>query len=355
MKSLPLDEFLDQVVHSIVRFSINLAIAILVFYIGKFIIAKIYGLISRILVRRKVDQSLATFLLSMARILLYFILIVTVIGILGIETSSFIALFASAGVAIGMALSGTLQNFAGGVLILLLKPYKVGQYIETQNYAGTVSEIQIFSTVITTFDNKSIIIPNGPLSTSSINNWSRESYRRVDWNVSIAYGDDISVAEKAILRILKEDGGVLHTSFAEDRRMRLESQNFFQAEDSDLTDTSGAEADNAATDTKRGRWSWLRKKKRAGHATRLIKSASLPDMHNPNSPAEHEDRKPSVVLNNLGESSVDLKVRAWVPTTDYWAVYYRVYRRIYDELGRPDSGVHFPFPQLDVHIQNEKA
>ena len=118
---------------------------------------------------------------------LYFILIITIIGILGIETSSFIAIFASAGVAIGMALSGTLQNFAGGVLILLLKPYKVGDFIEVQGYSGKVKSIQLFNTVINTVDNKAIIVPNGALSTSSINNYSLEQYRCVVWSVGLSY------------------------------------------------------------------------------------------------------------------------------------------------------------------------
>ena len=166
LKSLPFDELVDKLVNTMVTFAINLAIAIIVFYIGRLIINKLYNFVSAIFERRKLDRSLATFILSMVRIVLYFIVIVIVIGILGIETSSFIAIFASAGVAIGMALSGTLQNFAGGVLILLLKPYKIGDFIEAQGYSGTVHEIQIFHTIITTGDNKAIIIPNGGLSTA---------------------------------------------------------------------------------------------------------------------------------------------------------------------------------------------
>lgn len=194
LKSLPLDELLDKMVSGMVSFAINLAIAVLVFYAGRFIITRLHRFLISILTRRKVEASLTTFVLSLVKMLLYFILIVTVIGILGIETSSFIAIFASAGVAIGMALSGTLQNFAGGVLILLLKPYKVGDYIETQGYAGTVREIQIFHTIISTADNRIIIIPNGGLSTGTINNASKEPYRRVDWDISIAYGDNVDAA-----------------------------------------------------------------------------------------------------------------------------------------------------------------
>ena len=173
LKAVSFDDLINKLASTVVEFAIHLAVAIFVFYVGKLIIRKLYGLTANILYRRNVDRSLSTFVLSLVKMVLYFILVVTVIGILGINTMSFVAIFASAGVAIGMALSGTLQNFAGGVLILLLKPYKVGDYIEAQGYAGVVREVQIFSTIISTPDNKSIIIPNGPLSTGSINNWSR--------------------------------------------------------------------------------------------------------------------------------------------------------------------------------------
>ncbi len=202
-------ELKSMSLHSAVSFAINLAIAIVVFYAGRFLIRKIYRLVSSIFIKREIDRSLSVFVLSLINMVLYFILIVTVIGILGIETTSFLALFASAGVAIGMALSGTLQNFAGGVLILLLKPYKIGDYIEAQGYAGTVKEIQIFFTVITTPDNKSISIPNGGLSTGSVNNWTREEYRRVSWTVSISYGDNVDAAREAILKMFAADSRVM--------------------------------------------------------------------------------------------------------------------------------------------------
>ena len=146
--------------------------------------------------------------------MLYFILIITVIGILGIETSSFLALFASAGVAVGMALSGTLQNFAGGVLILALKPYKIGDYIEAQGFAGTVRKIEIFNTIITTPDNKTIIIPNGDLSTSPINNSTLQTHRRVEWNIGISYGDNVGRAREAILAMFAADPRIVDAAAA---------------------------------------------------------------------------------------------------------------------------------------------
>ncbi|MDE5795757.1 MAG: mechanosensitive ion channel family protein, partial [Muribaculaceae bacterium] len=220
LKGLEYHDVLTKIANSVVEFTFKLVIAALVFYGGRYIIRKIYEVTSRVLVGRKVDKSLTTFVLSLVKILLYFILIITVIGILGIETSSFLALFASAGVAIGMALSGTLQNFAGGVLILLLKPYRVGDYIEAQGYAGTVKEIQIFHTVINTTDNKAIIIPNGGLSTGTINNYSLEDYRRVDWTISLAYGDDYEKAREVILEMLAEEEMVVKTTIAADRQLR---------------------------------------------------------------------------------------------------------------------------------------
>ena len=291
LSSMSIDDIMTGFVNSVVHFVGVLALAIIVFYLGKFIIKKIYGLTLAILHRRNVDPSLSTFILSLIKIVLYFILIVTVIGILGIETSSFLALFASAGVAIGMALSGTLQNFAGGVLILLLKPYKIGDYIEAQGFAGTVTEIQIFSTIICTPDNKSIIIPNGGLSTGSINNYSRQDTRRVDWTVSIAYGNDVDTARRAIIDMLHGDKRILDNETA---------------------------SEVAPVD---------------GPASLIVSNPAT---------------APVVLLSSLGDNSVNLTVRAWVKTADYWAVYFEYNERFYNEL--PKVGISFPFPQLDVHI-----
>ncbi|MDE6018541.1 MAG: mechanosensitive ion channel, partial [Muribaculaceae bacterium] len=182
------------------------------------------------------------------------------------------------GVAIGMALSGTLQNFAGGVLVLILKPYKVGDYIEAQGYAGTVKEILMFHTVITTPDNKTIMIPNGALSTGSINNYSVQDYRRVEWTVSMQYGDDFETAAAAIKEILNDD-------------------------------------------------------------ERVVKG-------NPDQPV-------FVAIKEMGDSAVILTARAWVKSSEYWALFFDISNKLYAQL--PSKGVHFPYPQLDVHlIPNDK-
>lgn len=204
-KGMALNDFLSVIAHQAVNFCIHLVVAIVVFYVGRYVVRKINAFVRNVLVKRKVDPSIASFVKSAIEITLYFVLIIVVVGIMGIETSSFIALFASAGVAIGMALSGTLQNFAGGVLILSLRPYNVGDYIEAQGFAGTVKAIQMFSTIITTPDNKTIIIPNGALSNGTINNYSRQELRRVDWTVSLAYGTDFDAAKAAIIDILDGD------------------------------------------------------------------------------------------------------------------------------------------------------
>lgn len=301
LSSLPFDELMSRLVNVVVSFAINVGLAIVVFYVGRFVIRKLYNFVGNIFTKRHVENSLRTFILSLLRIVLYFLLIVTIIGILGIETSSFVALFASAGVAIGMALSGTLQNFAGGVLILLLKPYKIGDYIEVMDYAGTVTEIQIFNTIISTPDNKNIIIPNGPLSTSSINNYNRMDYRRVDWIIGISYGDDVDAARGKILEILAADPDVVERYIEDDREKR---------------GIKAPETNGPAV----------------AEATRI-------------------DRAPTVVLKELAASSVDLRVTAWTHASAYWNLYFRINEKIYKELGT--VGVSFPFPQLDVHVTQQ--
>ena len=179
----------------------NLLVAIIVYIIGSWMIKWLRKLFVKMLETSKVDTTLYSFLTSIVSVVLWFTLIIVIISILGIETSSFIALFASAGVAIGMALSGTLQNFAGGVMILLFKPFKVGDYIEAQGYAGTVKDIQIFNTIIRTNDAQTIIIPNGGLSTGSLKNYSTEPYRRVDLSFQFAYGTDLQQVKDAIQEI----------------------------------------------------------------------------------------------------------------------------------------------------------
>ena len=184
-------------------------LALVVYFIGRFIIKYAIKLLRKVTQKRQVEASLTSFLNSLISISLNLLLAIIIIGILGIDTSSFLAVFASAGIAVGMALSGTLQNFAGGVLILLLKPYKVGDFIEAQGFAGTVREIQIFNTVLTTPDNQTIIIPNGPLATGSLKNSTKASTRRVDIDVEVAYGTNPDDVRKVLNAIIEADGRIM--------------------------------------------------------------------------------------------------------------------------------------------------
>jgi len=339
LKSMTFDDVLQRVTDGAIDLAIKITIAIVVFYVGKFIIKRIYHLVQNIMLRRNTDQSLATFVLSLIKIALYFILIVTVIGILGLETGTFLAIFASAGVAIGMALSGTLQNFAGGVLILLLKPYKIGDYIEAQGFAGKVTEIQIFHTIINTYDNKSIIIPNGGLSTGSINNWSREEYRRVEWDVAISYGDNVEAARQAILSLFAADPRIVKHTIEDERNQRRQRL-------SDLaTHDNIPEGSMVGYQLAPAKW-WqkiFRAKKKVRQAVEHMSQDRTRRVKR-----QHFDLTPAVVVDALADSSVNLKARAWTRSSDYWPVYYEINEGIYRTL--PQAGINFPFPQLDVHL-----
>lgn len=243
--------------------------AAIVFLVGRMLIGLLNKLIRKILVKRNVDLSIRTFLGSLANILLTVLLIISVVGALGVETTSFAALLASAGVAIGMALSGNLQNFAGGLMVLLFKPYKVGDVVEAQSVSGIVREIQIFHTILTTFDNKVIYVPNGALSSGVIVNYSNQSTRRVDWIISIEYGEEYDRVKEVLERLVNRDERIL------------------------------------------------------------------------NEPA------PFIALHALADSSVNVTLRVWVKSEDYWNVYFDMNQKVYETFNR--EGISFPFPQLTVH------
>ena len=183
----------------------HLLVAALVFVVGRLIIGIINKLVAKLLSRRHVDASVQSFLRSLVKIMLTVLLIISVIGALGVNTTSFAALLASAGVAIGMALSGNLQNFAGGLVILLFKPYRVGDWIEVQGVQGKVQEIQIFHTLLLQADNKVVFIPNGSMSTAVVVNYTRTDTRRVEWTVGIDYGESVDKAKDVILNTIKAD------------------------------------------------------------------------------------------------------------------------------------------------------
>ncbi|WP_297329305.1 mechanosensitive ion channel domain-containing protein [uncultured Bacteroides sp.] len=243
--------------------------AVIIFVVGRFLISFLNKMVAKLMVKRHVDRSVQSFVKSLVNILLTILLIIAVIGKLGVETTSFAALLASAGVAVGMALSGNLQNFAGGLIVLLFRPFKVGDWIECQGVSGTVREIQIFHTILTTGDNKVIYIPNGPLSSDTVINYSREDTRRVDWVIGVEYGENYDKVESTVRRIIAEDSRIFTT------------------------------------------------------------------------PA------PFVALHALDTSSVNIVMRVWVKSSDYWGVYFDMNKTIYAVFNKED--IAFPFPQLTVH------
>ena len=177
----------QQLIDFGIRAGERILIAVIVFIVGRFLISMLNKFVGRLMDKRKVDISIKTFVKSLVNITLTVLLIISVVGALGVETTSFAALLASAGVAVGMALSGNLQNFAGGLIVLLFKPYKVGDWIESQGVSGTVKEIQIFHTILTTADNKVIYVPNGAMSSGVVTNYSNQVTRRVEWIVGVDY------------------------------------------------------------------------------------------------------------------------------------------------------------------------
>jgi small conductance mechanosensitive channel len=265
-------QLVNNMISQALWIGLKILLAIAIYIVGKWITNWILRLLNRTFERRNVDASLRNFLRSMIKVVMMILVILAAIQTLGINTTSFLAIFASAGLAVGMALSGTLQNFAGGVILLLLRPYRIGDYITAQGQSGTVKNIGLFSTQLSTPDNRIIYVPNSAISTSIVDNYSQPTTRRVDWNISISYGDDVDVARKAILAMLSADKRVL------------------------------------------------------------------------TEPAE-----PMVVVAELANSAVILKARAWCANDDYWGLFWDINEKIYKQL--PAEGIHFPFPQMDVHIK----
>jgi small conductance mechanosensitive channel len=254
----------------VMTFGPRLAGALITLIIGWWIISIIQRSLSKSFEKRAMDPSLRGFLNSMIGILLKTLLIVSVVGMMGVQMTSFIAILGAAGLAIGLALSGTLQNFAGGVIILLFKPFKAGDYIDAQGHAGSVHEIQIFNTILKTPDNKTIIIPNGGLSTGSLTNYSTEPKRRVDFLFGIGYGDDVDKARRVLMNLIEEDSRIL------------------------------------------------------------------------------KDPAPFIAVSELGDSSVNIVVRVWAATSDYWGIFFDMQENVYKSFTK--EGLNIPFPQMDVHL-----
>lgn len=209
LMNLDYHEVLTGLLSQSVWILLKILLALTVYFIGRWIVRRIVRLLDVAFEKRKVDTSLRSFLRNTIRVVFTLILVMIVVQTLGVNVTSLIALFSAATLAIGMALSGTAQNFAGGVMILLMKPYRIGDYISAQGQSGTVREIKLFSTVITTVDNQTIYIPNNSIATAIIDNYSTAELRRVDWSVGISYGDDVDAARKALLGLLASDSRLL--------------------------------------------------------------------------------------------------------------------------------------------------
>ena len=248
----------------------HIIFALITLTLGWWLINRIIKSLSHFMQERHADPMVNGFLSSLLSALLRIMLLLSVAGMVGIETTSFIALLGTAGLAIGLALQGSLANFAGGVLILFLRPFRAGDYIEAQGTAGTVESILIFHTILRTADNKTIIVPNGSLSNSAITNYSRKPTRRVDLNVGIDYGDDIKLARSILLDLAAADERVLQEPAA------------------------------------------------------------------------------VVYLTSLGDNSVNLSLRMWTKSADYWGVFFTLQEQMKEAFDQ--AGISFPFPQRTVHI-----
>jgi small conductance mechanosensitive channel len=241
-----------------------------VLILGFWIIKIVLKGMEKAMVKANTDESLRKFFHSLVGVLLKIILLISVASMVGIATTSFVAILGAAGLAVGLALQGSLANFAGGVLILFFKPFKVGDVVDAQGYLGKVHSIQIFNTILKTFDNKTVIIPNGAISGGSLTNFSTESTRRVDMTFGIGYGDDILKAKKVLHKLVEEDNRIL------------------------------------------------------------------------------KDPAPTIVVSELGDSSVNFIVRVWSAAADYWNIFFEMQEKV--KLTFDREGISIPFPQRDVHL-----
>lgn len=206
-----LNQYSEYAIEFVMTYGPRFIGGVVVLLLGWWLTNKFTNTVNKVMERRNIEPSLRTFLKTLLLNLLRVLVIFTVMGMIGVEMTSFIAILGAAGLAVGLALSGTLQNFAGGVIILLMKPYKVGDVIEAQGFIGSVAEIQIFNTILKTWDNKTIVIPNSQLSNNSLVNYTTEPVRKVEWVFGISYGDDIDKARQIIKDVVYADERVLDT------------------------------------------------------------------------------------------------------------------------------------------------
>ena len=295
------DSFWQLVLDKVTQFGLQLLAAVLIYVIGIWVIRLVKRALKRIFERRKTEPTLASFITSFTSITLTVLFIVLSVGVLGVDTTSLAALLAAGGLAVGMALSGTLQNFSGGLMLLAFKPFKAGDFIEAQGHAGRVVEVNITATKILTTDNRVVILPNGALSNGTINNYSGRPLRRVEWEVSVSYGVDAAACKEAILAILNSDPRILQ------------------------------EDTNMAALYKELKISQFQL------STVNYRMSAIP--------------APFVALKSLNANDITFVVRAWVKGDDYWDVFFQMQERFYTEL--PPQGFTFAYPHVDVTMLNQ--
>lgn len=288
-------------VDKVTQFGLKVLMALLIFGIGIVLIRWVKNILKRAFDRHKTEPTIASFITSFASISLTVLLIVITVGTLGIDTTSIAALLAAGGLAIGMALSGTVQNFAGGIMLLAFKPFKAGDFIEAQGTSGKVIEVNITATKILTTDNRVVILPNGALSNGVIHNFNGRPLRRVEWTVSVSYGVDAAKCKAAILDIVNADLRVLQADT--DMKALYKELNL----------------------------------KNYQLSTVNYQMAAIP--------------APFVALKSLNENDITFVVRAWVKADDYWDVFFALQERFYTEL--PPQGFTFAYPHVDVTMLNQ--
>lgn len=285
--------FFHSLGENVIRFGLKVLAAIAIFIVGIWVIRLIKNAVNRSFARRNTDRTVVTFVNSLISVLGNVILIIIAISTLGINTTSLAALLAALGMAIGMSLSGTLQNFAGGIILLVFKPFKVGDYVEAQGYEGTVTAVNIMTTKIRTVQNQEINLPNGALSSANIKNFSAYPYRRCDWDVSVAYGSDSNAFIQKVQTMLQENPLVLYTKDLQPRKTK----------NKDIAVTPEPE--------------------------QLVAD-------------------PVVYLKALNSSDITFTIRAWTKADNYWTLFFDMQKRFYDEL--PPAGFAFAYPHVDVSM-----
>lgn len=293
--------FWQQVGETMLHFGIKVLAALALYVIGAWLIGLLKRGLKRMFERRQTEPTLASFITSFVSISLTVMLVVVSVSTLGVNTTSLAALLAAGGMAIGMALSGTVQNFAGGLMLLAFKPFKAGDFIEAQGQTGTVIEVNITATKILTTDNRVVILPNGALSNGTINNFSGRPLRRVEWLVSVSYGVDAVDCKQAILQIINSDQRVLQADTNMDELYKELNISSFQL------------------------------------STVNYRMDAIP--------------APFVALKSLNENDITFVARAWVKGVDYWGVFFDMQERFYTEL--PPQGFTFAYPHMDVTMLNE--